>query len=682
MKRNVYCYFENGILILLIIFGEMIFHKVYLEPYKMIDLFIFSIPIYNISLSFILKFFIFDCIVWSYSKNLFIKRRYYGFPYPEFLCLPFAFITIFNNAYIVGSMSYLLLYQKKIIEFIEIAKKSVLLYINGKLSFNIDYSVLLPAIPVVIAYIIGWILELYRMVKDKSNISKSKENDDKIIEMLWKRNVIMPGESEYRSDIAFRYRSAGVGICFIVTYRFIVLMNIRLSCSEIITILLGLITLFFCFEHQHFTKQMEEDTHFLYEAISHEFNAKDGIHWKDLINFQIMEMKRLTEKYKHSRIRNIRWLELYEHLVVNDSKSIYDSIMNWKDGIYSAEKAMEEIKPKILSIEKISVDCMQILPNSRKFSPMEVDLIDYLQREIPSMGIIYLKDDSYFGEEPVESYNTFVDIDDLKKILHTVKEYLMQLSNDEILCTARIVSNNWINIEFILSEVPLSKIHAIQRDINRVNALWEETHIIDYYDFPIELAIAKSYMMEIYGDLLMNLKNNRLKLILTFPPQNSSLIQQNNNTQKYGVDICKYFEEYTVQNNLYKSFHNSKRYFAVANNNLLKEIMEYFDIYSFRRIKNDQSVFITVKRENDMIYVSLIFLCEKDLFSIEKEIAETCRYWNTLNGLSSKYTSLSLLMIKNKMNELSGTVNIFIEGDYFHCDLIFKSYEPQDNKKI
>ena len=229
MERSIFSDYSEILLFFLIpiIFGEFIFHKVYLEPAGTIDLLIGSIPFYNISPSFILKFLVFDLVLWNTVDNLFITRDYYGFPYPEFLCPLFAIITIFNYIFVIWNFLYCF-EQTKVL-----SSKDIWVL------FLADYTVFLPAIPLVVIYVIGYGYMIYENSSHKSDKNITDENID---EIFWQRDVVMPGETECRSRDCLMHRLDGVFVCYIMVYRFIVLINIRLTYWEMIGILLGFLS--------------------------------------------------------------------------------------------------------------------------------------------------------------------------------------------------------------------------------------------------------------------------------------------------------------------------------------------------------------------------------------------------------------------------------------------------------
>lgn len=675
MKRNWFADISIICVFLLpIILGEFVFGKVYMMPTETINFYIFSFPVYN-SFSFYLKVFVFDIGLWNVSKNLFITRKYYGFPYPEFMCHIFAFITLFNYIYVIGNLVYLLFYMGefwKLVRKVEglillINKETLLTVLIVLLSFLLsNISDLLPVLPLVILYIVSGGIIFFQ------HLYKIEEKDDTSYR-LWQQNVVMPGESGFRSNHKFYYRLYGVFICYIIIYRFIVLLNIHLSHFEIIGILLGLITLFFAFECNRYKKQMKEDRHFIYERIAKKMHFEDGMHWRDLVDFQILELQRLKkieEKYKNSKIRNIRWLELYEHMIINDAKSIYDAIENWEDGIYSIEKAIEEIKPRISSIEKISIDCIPILPG-RKFNPKEVNLITFFQEQISLIGGIFL------NKELIDSYIGFADLSDLHAIIEIVKKYLLSFSVTLFSCNCMTDNAGWLNVEFISSELRSLKMHTVQKDIKNLNNLWEESRIINYCNFPVELAVARSYMKDIDGDMSIILEGNRLKFILDFPNIYAFNNYSNNNDENDIVEIGKFLEKYTFWNKHYVPFHSTKKIHINADSGLLKEIMDHIAWYSDYRIEDNSSIFINIEESEDMIVILLSFLF-RSRNNITQEIQETLHYWRTRKDLVPEHTSLSLLMMKNKMEQLSGSVNLSLtENGYFYCHLKFKKYEEK-----
>lgn len=666
MKRNCLSGFGECLLlwILPIILGEFIFQKIYLEPFRIIDLQILSIPIYNISLSFFLKFIVFELSILDITINLFITRKYYGFPYPEIFCPFFAIITIFDIVFVLGNFLYAVFYIPGLYQIIKLVKELDLYDFR-----SIDYDAFFPAIPIIVIFIVATIY--YKFIR-KSKKEFDAEDIQEIEEIYWLRDLVVPGETGYHNNQRFLYRCEGVFVCYIMIYRFVVLMNIRLSYFEIIGILLGLLTLFLVFEHNRYEKHLKEDLHYLYEKLAGQLYFQDGMHWKDLVNFQILELQRLKkieEQYKNTRIRNIRWLELYEHMVVNDAKSIHDAIENWEDGIYSIEKAMEEIKPRISSIGKISTDCVPILPNSRKFNPKELDLIAYFQAKIP------LTEGKFLNEEAIESYSGFADTSDLSSIIQIVKEYLSLVSDDPFVCIPQIDNAGWLNIIFVSSNLTPIKLCNVRRDIKRIGELWEESETIDYYNFPIELAVARSYMKDIDGDMSMILEDNCLKFILNFPATSVSKDRSDDGRRNDVIDINKFLEKYTLHKENYVPFHNSKKMYILADSNLLTEIMDHFAQYAWNRIEDNYSILVSTEKMDDTIYISLSFLCSYHFYPIKNEIQETLQYWRTRKELVPEHSSLSLLMLKNKMDQLSGSVDLSLEEDYFHCRLMFSSYE-------
>ena len=123
-------------------------------------------------------------------------------------------------------------------------------------------------------------------LKDKLNKKNNISMD--IDKEMWQKNLIMPGEVSYDSENDFYHRFGGVIVCYIGIYRFIVLMNIRLSYWGIIGILSGLLSIFYVFEQLRYKKQMDEDRDYLYEKIADQIFFADGMNWRDLLDFQIL----------------------------------------------------------------------------------------------------------------------------------------------------------------------------------------------------------------------------------------------------------------------------------------------------------------------------------------------------------------------------------------------------------
>lgn len=649
-----------------IIWGEFIFNKVYLNPIETINLCILSIPVFNISISFVLKFFAFDLLMWSTAKNLFIKRKLYGFPYPKNIRPFFAVITIFNIILVISNYIYAIFCSVGFERCICIARSGVLYLINNPLGpilkffVHVDYSAFLPLIPSIILFAVTLV---YALLSEKNVASNEK--------IFWIRELILPGETRYRNENNFHDRYVNVFVCYFVIYRFIVLMNIRLSYRELTIILLGFIVLFFLFEYASYDEQISQDKNYYYEKIAGQLNFMDGIHWKDLLDFQMSELQKLKvteESYKHSKIRNIRWLELYEHMVINDTKSIYDTIANWENGIYSIQKTTEEIKQRISSIEKISTSCMPILPNSVTFNPKKVDIIAYLKKEINLAG------DEFLDKELIGSYYGFADVTILSSVLQIMKEYISSFSATPIVCRSMMDNAGWLNIEFASAIIDRSILNRIKKDINRVNDFWEESKTIDYYNFPIELAVAQSYMKDIDGDMTMILENHQLKFVLSFPAISAFRNDPDELKKNHRVDIGRFLEEYTIRNEFFTPFHNSHNLYISADEQILREIMEHFTQYSYPRMKKNNSVFITVKKMDGMICVLLKFKCALYYSALEKEVQETLHYWRIRKELAPEHSSLSLLMIKNKMEQLSGSVDLSLEEGYFKCELLFVNH--------
>ena len=81
---------------MLFIIGELLFKQIYLHPVSNIQLGLLSIPVYGCSLAFILKIIIFDLLFLEEFFEIFISRRYYGFPYSEIFCYPFSALCMIN----------------------------------------------------------------------------------------------------------------------------------------------------------------------------------------------------------------------------------------------------------------------------------------------------------------------------------------------------------------------------------------------------------------------------------------------------------------------------------------------------------------------------------------------------------------------------------------------------------
>lgn len=687
MKRNIVSSSEEiWIYLIPTILGEFIFNKVYMNPIEILVFHNLSVPIYGLTLSFFLKFIIFDLPVCGTAIHLFITKKYYGFPFPEFLCPFFAILTSMNIILVVCNFSYSLFYSGDIVRFFIYIKDLLFLFPKNPTGailhpfMNMDLSAFLPITPFVILYIVGWIAEYFfnqaETISEKTNhkyktiewiVDHNVCNED-LHKSLWQQNVVMPGETGYRSNSYFLSRFNNVLICFIILYRFMVLMNIRLSYFEIIGTLAILLVVFYCIEYGSYEKRMAKDRAFLYEKISNQMHFSDGMHWKDLLEFQILEnqrLKKIEKKYQNSRIRNIRWLELYEHIIVNDARSIYDTIANLEDGIYDTKTAIKEIKPKILSIENISIECVPILPNSRKFNPKDVELISYLTEKIPLM------DGQIKNNESIKSYNGWIDLSDLDSILQSIKKYFSQYTNGSFICEIYMDGAKWLNLKFISSNINTQALSIIQKDITRVSQLWDDSKLIDYYNFPVSLAVAQSYMKDINGEMMMSLHKNKLNITLAFPNADNSLKDHARDVKCVPADLLKFLKKYTLRNKDYILVPNSEKIVLQTNTDLLTEILDNFAQYSTCRIEDDNVIFISVKKENENVCISLKFLCHFHCYPIKKEIQETLHYWRTREELMPEHTSLPLLMLKNKMEELSGSVDLSLDEDYFHCKLIF-----------
>lgn len=675
MKRNTLAD-HTGIVIILIpiIIGEILFNKIYIDPVEIITFHNLSIPIYGVTFAFFLKFLIFDPLLWGASIHLFITKKYYGFPYPEFLCPFFAIITILNIILVICNFFYFLFNLGNINQiYIYIQKLTVLFTMNPvtvilQILSSIDYSVFFPIIPFVLLCITGNTIETFQ---NSTNQNFKYE--------LWEKHIVLPGETEYKNEEHFRIKFESVLISYIVIYRTFVLMNIRLSSFKIIGILSILLVIFFFIEYNSYNKQLTKDRAFIYQKLSSHATIGDSLHWKDLLEFQILENQSLNiieKKYKNSQIRNIRWLELYEHIIINDTKSMYDTIANLEEGIYDITTAINEIKSRISSIEKISLECIPILPNSRIFHPENIELLSYFTKKIPLMN------GQFKYNKEIKSYNSWVNVSDLDSILLITQNYLSTYTNGEFICESSIDPAGWLNIRFITQIHDTKSLPIIKNHIKQLSQFWDASKPIDHYNFPINLAILQSYMKDINGEMLMLLNKNELHITLTFPnvdlfPKDTALKVKN-----VSIDISKFLKKYTLRKENYTYIPSTEKIVLQTDVDLLKEILDIFTRYSIYRIKDDSTISISVQKGKNKVSISLKFLCHFYFYPIEKEIEETLHYWRTRENLVLSYSSLHLLLIKNKMEQLSGFVSLSLKDDYFHCKLIFNSNNDRNNHNV
>ena len=105
-KRYIFSAPSMAPIAMLFILGELLFNQVYLHPVSNIHIGMLSIPVYGYSIIFILKIIIFDLGLIKELIEIFISRRYYGFPYSEVFCYPFSALCIINFILIILNIVY------------------------------------------------------------------------------------------------------------------------------------------------------------------------------------------------------------------------------------------------------------------------------------------------------------------------------------------------------------------------------------------------------------------------------------------------------------------------------------------------------------------------------------------------------------------------------------------------
>lgn len=132
-------------------------------------------------------------------------------------------------------------------------------------------------------------------------VTTSAPLDDGSDKISQKIEVIFPGERDNNDSFQFRLQINGVLLCFIVCFRFLVLMNIHLKPIDLWGLVSFLFLAFFFRESSQRKKRLSDDKSFFYNTIKDSINIDAVIDWKTLLEFNTLELNRLKEVEKNTK---------------------------------------------------------------------------------------------------------------------------------------------------------------------------------------------------------------------------------------------------------------------------------------------------------------------------------------------------------------------------------------------
>lgn len=650
---------------MLFIIGELLFKQIYLHPVSNIQLGLLSIPVYGCSLAFILKIIIFDLLFLEEFFEIFISRRYYGFPYSEIFCYPFSALCMINFILVVLNIGYSILHIR-ITDFIHLFQDP-----GGYLS-TFNYSPLLPAIPFLLLYLFLSLLACFYYLKNiwltTKGVTTSAPLDDGSDKISQKIEVIFPGERDNNDSFQFRLQINGVLLCFIVCFRFLVLMNIHLKPIDLWGLVSFLFLAFFFRESSQRKKRLSDDKSFFYNTIKDSINIDAVIDWKTLLEFNTLELNRLKEvekKYKIAKIRNTRWLELYEHSIINNLMNVYHAVKCLDLKIYDVKTALEKIEPSIKEIDATTRECMMLLPSYSNHIFEDLELIAYLEKEIPALGGLFERNDM------ISCYHTSADLCLLSAVFKNVKEYVQNYSDQPFSCQLSLDKADWLVVHLSSPVADSENISYLKRDVTRVAQMWTEDHINDYYHYPLKLVIAQLYMQDMNGFMSYRIENDCMVFDFHFSTPEKENYRSSIEFQE--INLVKFLKNYTVSlENMIFSPSDIKTMMLRTNEQLLTEILNNFEYFfsSMLYSKEHSSILITLKKSDAACEIFLSFHSQR-IEEMPEFAKETSQYLRNRNAPLSEHISLSLLMLEIKMEQLGGSVDLSSDEDIFNCKLLF-----------
>ncbi len=665
-KRYIFPYPSLAPVTIFFIIGELLFNQVYLHPVSNISIGLLSIPVYGCSFIFILKIIVFDLLLLKELIEIFITKRYYGFPYPEIFCYPFSALCMINFILVVLNIGYSILHIQ-ITDFIHLSEIPFSLLQH----FSQDPLDIpsLPAIPSLFFCLFAYFYdhqESTRLITRKG--TKYIPIDSISDEIVRKTDIIFPGERNYNDSFEFHLRINGVLLCFIVCFRFFVLMNIQLNSIDLWGIFSFLFLAFFIRENSQHKKQISDDKAFFYNTVKDTINIDAVIDWKTLLEFNTLELNRLKEiekKYKIAKIRNTRWLELYEHSIINNLMNVYHAVKCLDLKIYDAKTALEKIEPSIKEIDATTRECMMLLPSYSSHTFENLELIAYLEKEIPALGGLFERNDM------ISSYHTSADLCLLSAVFKNVKEYVQNYSDQPFTCQTSLDKADWLVVHLSSPVADSENISYLKRDVTRVAQMWTEDHINDYYHYPLKLVIAQLYMQDMNGFMSYRVEHDCMIFDFHFSKPAKEAYRSSIEFQE--INLVKFFKNYTVsRENMIFSPSDIKTMTLSTNEQLLTEILNNFEYFfsSMLYSKEHSSILITSKKSDAACEIFLSFHSQR-IEEMPEFAKETSQYLRNRNAPLSEHVSLSLLMLEIKMEQLGGSVDLSSDEDIFNCKLIF-----------
>lgn len=679
-KRYIFPFSEETFgtpIAILFIINEILFKQVYLHPVSNIQIGLISIPVYGCSLVFILKIIVFDLPLFEELIGTFISRRYYGFPYPEIFCYPFSALCMINFIFVVLNVGYSILH----IRIPSLAHLSEILFsllqhfsqdpvgFLLQTSFSFNYTPLLPAIPFFLLFLFAYFFY------DQKNTWFTTKKGTKYVpldsisdEIDRKTEVIFPGERDNNDSFEFYLQINGVLLCFIVCFRFLVLMNIHLNPIDLWGLFSFLFLAFFFRESSQRKKRLSDDKSFFYNTVKDTINIDAVIDWKTLLEFNTLELNRLKEiekKYKIAKIRNTRWLELYEHSIINNLMNVYHAVKCLDLKIYDAKTALEKIEPSIKEIDATTRECMMLLPSYSSHTFENLELIAYLEKEIPALDGVFERNNS------ISCYHTSADLCLLSAVFKNVKEYVQNYSDQPFTCQTSLDKADWLVVHLSSPVADSENISYLKRDVTRVAQMWTEDHINDYYHYPLKLVIAQLYMQDMNGFMSYRIENNCMVFDLHFSTPEKEAYHSSGEFQE--INLVKFLKNYTVsRENMIFSPSDIKTMMLRTNEQLLTEILNNFEYFfsSMLYSKEHSSILITLKKSDAACEIFLSFHSQR-IEEMPEFAKETSQYLRNRNAPLSEHISLSLLMLEIKMEQLGGSVDLSSDEDIFNCKLLF-----------